>query len=255
MGIRASSCLVVAFGLLLAGCPTFSNLKTARALDEGEFQFTVAPEIGVVSIPSANGVAGNAYPLPQLELAARYGVTDGFDIGAKVWIAGFELDTTISLLRGGFDLALAPGVGFFGISGSSSNSDGSNASGGFYEIPVYLPLLAGVNFGWGHQFVFGVEAIPTFVLANASSDGTSASASSVQLFLGGTVGVSFRIASSFRIMPELNLYVPVFGASSDNPGSISAFGNSGVIIFQGGLGFSFGGDGFNKYGHPAGPPM
>jgi len=257
MGIRARSCLVVAFGLLLAGCPTFSNLKTARALDEGEFQFTVAPEIEGASIPSssANGITGSTFVAPQIEVAARYGITDGFDIGAKLWIAGAELDTTISLIRGGFfDLALAPGVGFLGIGAGSGSTSGS-----LFEVPIYIPLLAGLNLGYGHQFVFGVEAIPNIVFASATStsdDGTTTSSSgtSVELFLGGTVGFSFKIGSSFRIMPELNVFVPVVTASANNGSSASELGLGGVVIFQGGLGFSFGGDGFGHHPNYSTPP-
>ena len=161
-----------------------------------------------------------------------------------------ELDTDISLIRGGFfDLALAPGVGFLGIGAGSGTGSAS-----LFEVPIYLPLLAGLNLGYGHQFVFGVEAIPNIIFASASSSGTSASGTAAELFLGGTVGFSFKIGSSFRIMPELNVFVPVVTASANNGSGASELGLGGVVIFQGGLGFSFGGDGFGHHPNYSTPP-
>lgn len=240
----------------LAACPTFTNLKTARAIDQGEFQLTVAPEIIGAAIPAGNGTGSTNFTLPQIEVAGRYGISDGFDIGARLWIAGLELDSTISLLRGGFDLALAPGVGFFGIGGSSTastNGSTSSSTASIMEVPIYIPLLAGLNFGAGHQFVFGAEAIPTIVLLGSSSGASSSSGSAFELFAGGTAGVSFRVTPTFRIMPEVNVFVPVVTAATSNGNSASALGSSGGIIYQFALGFSFGNDGFKRYGQPALP--
>jgi hypothetical protein len=257
MGMRGSLCLVAGCGLFLSGCPSFTNLKTARGLDQGEFQFTAAPGVFVAALPAAAASPGESttIPLPQLDLAARYGIVDGFDLGLKVWLGGVEIDSTISLLRGGFDLALAPGIGFFGIGASNGNDSGS-----IFEVPIYIPLLAGINVGYGHQFVFGVEAIPNIVFASASSsdsNGTStASGTEVELFLGGTVGFSFKLGASFRIMPEVNVFVPLVAAAVSNGSGASQIGYSGTVIFQGALGFSFGGDGFNKHpSYVAAPPM
>ena len=67
------------------------------------------------------------------------------------------------------------------------------------------------------------------------------------------MGFSFKIGTYFRIMPEFNVFVPVVAISSTNGTAASELGNTGSVIFQGGLGFSFGGDGFNK--HSMAPPM
>ncbi|HUB09839.1 MAG TPA: hypothetical protein VMB50_22745 [Myxococcales bacterium] len=233
---------------LSTGCPSFTLLKNARALDHGEFQFTAAPEVygGVVPTTAATPTGGTLF-LPQVELGARYGIVDGFDLGLKLYIAGIELDSTIQLVRGGpVDLALEPGVGYFGIQAGSGAS-----SAGFDAIPFQVPLLVGINFGPGHQFFFGPQVDPYVLIVDAGGSGGS-SATGVELFVGGTIGLSFKVGRLFRITPEIELMSPVYASVSVNGitgggGAGSTFG-TGTFLLQGAVDFSIGGDGFNRPG-------
>jgi hypothetical protein len=228
----------------LSGCPSFTNLKTARAMDKGEYEITVAGEVGGISAPSS-GASQNGVVLvyPQFEVAGRWGVTDGLDLGFKVYPIGAEFDATIQLLRGGFDLALAPGVGAFGF-----GAFGGGDSVGYFAVPVHLDVLAGLPFGDGHEFVFGPGLYSFFALTGSSGGGSSASSTGVTLMAGGTVGVSLRAGRGLRIMPEFNIYFPFAGAVSSGSSSASSFGVSGAFVYTFALGFSFGDLG--PYGAP-----
>ncbi len=228
---------------LLSGCPSFTNLKTARALDQGEFQVTVAAELGSVSVPTTADTTGAVVFYPQFEVAGRWGVANGPDLGFKVYPVGAEFDATIQLIRGDFDLALSPGIGIFGI-GFNASSDGSSQSEAYVSVPVHLDLLAGVHFGAGHEFVIGPGLYTFFTLAGASSGGSSESATSVTAMAGGTVGVSFKFGHSFRIMPEFDIYFPFAGEVNSTSSTTSSFGVSGAFVYTIAVGFSFGDDGF-----------
>jgi hypothetical protein len=222
----------------LAGCPSFSSLHTARALDKGDFQVTVAPE--VIGITSTANTPGGA--LPGVDIALRAGVADGLDLGLKLFPIGLEFESTIQLIKGGpLDLALAPGVSYiFGVGSGETVS----------ALTFYLPLLFGLNFGDGHQFVFGPKIIPDFIFTSGSSTNQNAFA----LFAGGTVGLSLKLGPTFRIMPEVNVFAPLStNYTSNGTNTVNGFGSSGAVVFNGAIGFAFGPDGFGGSPKPAPP--
>src|SRR5688572_20066601 len=83
-------CCVAVVGL--SGCPSYSTMGLARPLRKGTMQTFVVPEVqGVVS--------GLTLGWPQQEFGLRYGVTDSFELGMKVWLLGMAFESKFSLLE------------------------------------------------------------------------------------------------------------------------------------------------------------
>lgn len=213
--------------LLLAGCPSFSTMGTARTLPKGKGQFFVAPG-GMVLKDFQRDSTGQyeSFGLPTVEFGGRYGVADGVEVGGKVWMMGAELDTKLALLRAptadaGLDVALAPAISLYPFT-----SGDQNATYGW----LHLPLLVGVNLG-GSQLVLGPRV--SGMLVTGSGDDISA------LWLGGSIGYAWKVGDGFRILPELSVAYPAHvtvGASTDTD-----LVPEGAII-QGSIGLLFGGD-------------
>ncbi|HKD38668.1 MAG TPA: hypothetical protein VKB87_00110 [Myxococcaceae bacterium] len=224
--------LSILVGVACAKCATYTNIKTARALDPGTFQFNAA--VGAQRAGSTRSF------VPSGEIGARYGVVRGFDIGLTLTTFTAEANATVQLVRSDdFDLALAPAIS----RGLTSNFDDE----GVTITMAKLPLLIGVNLGnqKQHQIVLGPTAIGQW------DDGTGKVMGSYHaLLLGGTAAVSVAVADNFRILPLVAVFVPVSGTGIPSMGAITpqmvlvpdASGNR-PVIFQGGLGFSFGNDG------------
>jgi hypothetical protein len=225
---------VISFGCLCA-CPSVTNLKNARALDKGEYELTIATEAGGVYIPTTSTNAGGTVVYPQFEFAGRWGVGDGLDLGFKVYPVGAEFDGTVQLVRGDLSLALDPGVGIFGIVLFNSSENAS-----YVSIPVHLDLLVGIGSAEGTQFVIGPGLYTFFTLSGATAAGTSESESAITLMAGGTVGVSFALSRTFRLMPEFDIYFPIAGAVNSASSTQAGFQVTGSFIYAVALGFSFG---------------
>jgi len=233
---------------LLTGCPSFATLKTARAVDPGQLQVTEATEVLGMTAPAGKGLGGVR---PGVIITGRYGIVDGFDVGFRVEpVAGVSGDTTIQLVRGKvMDLALGPGAGYFQTPGPIAF--GPRSIEVLSDEPMYtiwsttLPLLAGFNFGAGHQVVVAPRASWYFV--QPGNAGGQARPGGVQTFLGGSFGISFKTSHTLRVMPEIDVTAPVSwtGRSeaicTPGQGDCSPFSEHAVII-QGGLAFTVGAD-------------
>lgn len=211
---------VAGLGLVLAGCPSISTLGLARTLDKGETQVAVSPgSYGAAT--AATGTSGLA-AVPQVEVAARYGVTDTFELGGKAWFLGASFDGKFSLVRSngesGLDLAINPGVGFLSATASG------DLSGSVGVLTLYLPLLVGLNFG-GHQLVLGPKVIDQVYFSGGQATNV--------LFAGSSIGFAIKIGDGFRLLPELSVAYPL---TVNTTGT----GVSG-LIYQANLAFLFGG--------------
>ncbi len=213
--------------LLLAGCPSFSTMGTARTLPKGKGQFFVAPG-GMVLKDFQRDSNGQyeSFGLPTVEFGGRYGVSDGVEVGGKVWMMGAELDTKFALLRAptadaGLDLALAPSLSFYPFT-----SGDQNATYGW----LHLPLLVGVNLG-GSQLVVGPRV--SGMLITGSGDDISA------IWLGGSLGYAWKVGDGFRVLPEVSVAYPARV-------TVSATTDTDLVpdgaIIQGSIGLLFGGD-------------
>jgi hypothetical protein len=250
--------------VFFSGCASFSTFKTARAIDPGETQVTASGGVIADTVPYNDGSGRqHTYADPQFELGVRYGIADGFDLGAKVWSLGAELNSTISIVRSRyFDLALAPSVGVVNYSyGIDCDAAGYNCDTvNVLELFAKVPLLFGIRFGarQEHEFVFGPEVVPISAL---SGDDYGNGGTSSGVLLGGLLGVSFKVSPWLRIMPEVTVLTPVvhyFDGSDQNGlyggyGLINGYGRSGSLFYQAGLGFSWGGDGFGRPRYVAPP--
>jgi hypothetical protein len=251
--LRPSRAVLATLALgCFAGCASFSTMKTARAIDPGTTQVTAAGSLVGAVVPFDDGTGRVHRPAdPQFELGVRYGIVDGFDLGAKVWSLGGELNSTISLVRSRFlDLALAPSVGLVSYSFGTDCDIYGNCGNSYNVLELFakIPLLFGVRFGaWQeHELVFGPEVVPITVLTGDDyGDGDASSGA----LLGGVLGVSFKCAPWLRIMPEITILAPVakyFGPADPNATYINGYGRSGSLFYQAALGFSWGDDGFGR---------
>lgn len=205
------------------GCPTASSLTSARTLDKGTLEFTVAPTfINAVSVRNDEGQAvASTVGIPSAEAQMRYGINDNLEVGAKLWLGGFAGHLKVGLLRSeseteGFNLSFDPGVSYAGIGGTGA---------GVGVLYLYLPVLAGYRFD-GHEIIIGPRIVP--VLAGVTLG--SGTGSGMTVLAGGSMGVSLRLGESFRLHPEISLLSPVNQDGSDGAGAVAQLS----------LGFSFG---------------
>jgi hypothetical protein len=220
-----------------SGCATIGTLQTADTLGKGKFQMGLEPSVwGAIA-------SGGTILVPNVTLSARYGLSDNFDIGGRVGSNGFELNGKLMFTKPkapGLIVSLAPSIGGFALAA------GGAAAGTFY---LQVPVLLGFPIGGGSQFVLGPKVMDWFFFgaASTSSGGTtsSGSASGNMLALGTSVGVSLKLGSGFRLLPEVSFAYPLITAASAGSGGTSAgassVGTSSGVLTQISLALLFGG--------------
>ncbi len=222
--------------VLLSGCPSFTSMGTARTIPKGETQFQVG--VGAQQLRdwtvSDTGVL-ESITFPGFELGISHAVSDGAEIGGKIWLVGAELDSKFQLVRSespasGIDVALAPALSYFPFSANGTTGDKVTVSFLF----LHLPLLVGVNLPGGSQLILGPRVSDTMVVAS----GGGASESANVFWLGGSLGLALRTGDTFRIMPQISAMYPV--AASHGLQTTTDLAFKGVIV-QGQLAFVFGG--------------
>ena len=121
---------------LATACSTLSTLHGARTLDPHESQVGFA-----LSVQHGASPLGNVLALPQVEVAARYGVKPDVDVGFRVYLLGVGADVRYRFFSSEkLDLATAPGIDTFWIPGA-----GGAAGQGSAELRA--PVLAEVQLG------------------------------------------------------------------------------------------------------------
>jgi hypothetical protein len=213
--------LIAALSLGAAGlgCPSLSTMQTVDTVPEGEVRVAVGAEAIGASSSGDNAVA------PQVDIAVRYGLSERVDLGVKIYGAGIELGAKYQFLDGGFEAALAPAAAF-----SYFSSDDTSA--GF--LYLHLPFLMGAPLSDTLTFTFGPKLLYIFIFGDYAEEGDDdVTFSGDGLAAGAFVGLPIRVARNFWIAPEFNLYGNVTGDDS-------AFS---TIMWQGGVGFYFGGGG------------
>lgn len=224
---------MVVMGTLLSGCASVSTMGLARTLNQGAVQGWVAPEgggvVALTGVSTASGATGVGYPL--LEGGIRVGVTDHFELGARLGLSGIGLEGKIGFLRSptmdtGINLSLNPGVTYVGF-GAGTAFIGT--------LTFHLPVLIGIDFG-GHELVLGPRFIDQLVFAGITGSG---SAGLNVIYAGGSVGFAIKAGSSLRILPEVSIGVPVVTTGTVGTSSATAVG-AGGLIFQAGVAFLFG---------------
>lgn len=210
---------------LLASCPSFTTMGTARTVKRDTTQVWVAPEFMGMTVDSGDG--NETFSVPQFEIGMRRGVTDTVDIGAKLWLLGMAVDGKFQLLRSptgdsGIDLAISPGLGWLGF--NDGDGDGFNVVTGYLSVPV------GFNLPGGSQFVLTPKAIYQHYMARSDSSSDSVGI----FFVGGSAGFAWKLGTMY-ILPEVSVMQPAAqGSVTDSPVYYDG------VVFQGGIGLLFG---------------
>lgn len=183
-------------GLVSSGC---ISTGMARTLDKGALQVSLGGGVqNVGSYASGESLPPHFVSLPQVDLGVRYGVTDRFDVGARLFLPGAAVEGRYALLRApslqsGIDLTLAPSLLY--------SHEGLGSTGGEPLLHAELPLLLGVNMG-GSQLVLGARAGLLSNLEDPTRPGGRP-----DLTLGTSLGLAVPITPWLRVLPELSLRV------------------------------------------------
>jgi hypothetical protein len=147
------------------------------------------------------------------------------------------------------DVALGPGVGYFETAvpvAFSSKTVEQIATAPLYTVATpSVPLLVGVNLRGGHQIVLAPRVTAWFVQPQAAQPGGDAVPGGLEVFGGGSVGISFRTVRAIRILPEVGVTVPLAwtGRSEDEClGAACAPVHTHAWIVDGALAVTFGAD-------------
>lgn len=233
--------------LLLTGCPSFNDFRRARALDPGEFQHTAAIQVLGMTAPTHSGLGGAR---PSLGYMARYGVTEGLDVGMKLEpLVGVEVNTTAQITHGLVDVAFGPSLGYLTL--IAPVTYGPRSATQLANSPTHtlvastLPILVGFNLRGGHQLVVSPRLTGWFVQPQASQVDGSAVPGGVEVLGGGTLGISFKMMESVHVMPAFSFTAPVAWTGRDREtcaGAACAPIDARALVVQGGLGISFDSD-------------
>jgi len=225
---------ILPLALLLAGCPSFSTMGTARTVPVSKTQFVFSPQAAYTKEWSIAGLDRRSdVVFPQFELGIHHGVTEDIEVGAKAWILGFVVDTKLQLLRSpsdssGIDLAIDPGIGYLGFTqGQSLGTTSLTASQN--SLSFYLPLLVGFNFAGGSQLILGPKLIDQIILPSSDTGAGNV------LWGGASLGYAWKVGN-FRLLPEVTVVYPMSVVQKTG----ATFNFSGIAV-QGGIGLLFGG--------------
>jgi len=218
--------LAILASMLLGGCASFSTMSTARTVAPDSTQVWVAPEFVGMTFDTGGSSGMEAISVPQFELGFRRGISEGVELGGKLWLLGAAIESKFQLVRSpsedqGIDVALAPSIGWLGF--NSGDGDGFNVVTGYLNLPI------GINVAGGSQLVLTPKAI----YQRYSARGSGSTGSADVMFLGGSVGFALRLGAMY-VLPELSIMKPVI-----NPATNDVIRYDGVV-FQGGLGLLFG---------------
>jgi hypothetical protein len=186
-------CVTLAIAMLGgSGCPSVTTMTTAKTIGKGNNDFTFSP--------SAYGVAGSAVGSTSstdifyggaVDIMYRRGFTDNFDLGASLTGLGLlSIDGKINFIdTKNIALALDPGIGgvFTGI---------SNVGAGYLQVT--FPVLFDVAFSDSVRLTLGPRYMGIYSFATA--EGRTASAYSH--WVGGSLGIEFKLGKVFRLMPH-----------------------------------------------------
>jgi hypothetical protein len=232
--MNRSASTFLPLSLVLAGCPSFSTMGTARTLPEGKTQIFVSPQVAYTRQWNIAGLEPQTNVVyPQFELGIHHGVNESVEVGAKLWLLGFEIDSKVQLHRSpsedeGIDVAVDPGMGYMAFyqeqsAGTTSISASQNT------ISLYLPVLVGFNFKGGSQLILGPKLIDQIILPSSTTGAGNV------LWGGASLGYAWKVGN-FRLLPEVSVVYPM--GVVQKSGATFSFGG---IAVQGGVGLLFGG--------------
>ncbi len=215
--MRRLLCLLfLALLLPLTGCFSYTTLHTATPVGKGKVQVNLAP--GVFGI--ADSRSGDSVTLPTTEIAGRYGVTDDFDFGVKLFFLGTAFDFNYAIVNeDNIAFSVDPYVSISQLSGNVGGDTSTNIVYGVASLNLLFDLKP------SDMITFTIGAKPgwLYILGNVDGNvdlGTGFAA-------GGMAGIQLRVTENFAIMPSVDMLVPIM---DDNQG----------LLYSGNVGFQFG---------------
>jgi hypothetical protein len=224
--MRKRGLWVLASVVLLSGCPTIGTLTRARPIGPGRNEITVGLSAHGF-VPEVLGESGSSsdvalVTIPTMDLMYRHGIGRAFDFGISLTGWGkIGADLKFSLINTpAFVLSVNPGAGgFFAKIG--------DVGGGYvqFDLPVMIDLQL------GPAVALTVAAKYIGIYGFAAEDETNSSASAYTSLIGGTMGIEFRVARWFRIMPH--------GGVAYFFNDVTENSNVTAVFFTGGVAFKF----------------
>ena len=215
-----------------AGCPSFTTMGSARTLPARHVQAWLAP--GYTTLHDFQRDSGSHEPvaiaLPNVEVGARLGVTDEVEVGGKLWLYGAELDGKFAILRparpeDGVAVSVAPGVSHMRLDAGSGTTSASYTW-------IHLPVLVGFPLEGGSELTLGPRISDLIVTGGGTTQGA--------IWVGGSVGLAWRLGPWFRLLPEVSMAYPVAGLGTPTGTALDLKPRGAVT--QVGLGLLFGGE-------------
>lgn len=188
----------------LAACGSVTTYQTAETLPCGRWQVQAALAAGSYRDEPFD----TRTPTAQVEVAAKVGLTDDLELGAKLYSLGAESSLRYRLLRPrdarGLSVAALAAVG-----GVRSRGEGS--------LPEMILTQARVG-GLATWRTSGRVAWTLGALGTGSLFVPAGGGHATGLLLGGVANLDWRFATRWHLVPELSLHrtamgeVPVDGA-------------------------------------------
>lgn len=165
----------------LMGCTTLATLDGARTLDEGEWQVAMAGSIQARQNPVSTATH---IPVPQAEVALRYGLRPYMDIGTRIYLGGLATDFRYQFHDGDtWDLAVAPGIG-----GIALPLPGFQSGVVDVRVPVRAQRDLGSKFSWSGGVTPMARNTFTFVQGELGTGNTG----KMDLYLGLSSRLEFH---------------------------------------------------------------
>lgn len=188
--------------LSLFACTSLSTIDGARTLDKGDWQVAMAGSVQGRQNPvsTATGI-----PVPQGEVAVRYGLKRYVDIGTRVYLGGLATDVRYQFHDGErWDLAIAPGIGGLAVPLPQYQTG---------VIDFRVPVRAQTDLGDRWSWTGGVSPIArnTFTLVQGELLG-SGSTGKLDLYMGLSSRLEFHTGVFYLGLSTDYLPQPAYGA-------------------------------------------
>ena len=199
--------VLVAVGLLLftTGCPSFSTLRTAEPVEQGETEMGIstgylgmAAQVAAVDEDGEEVDGGTAaIEVPTFEILGRHGLTEDLDAGIKVYPVGAAFEANYAFINDdSFSLSVNPYLGFTRIGGAAENGSASVTYG--FALANLLADVVKID-------VLSV----TLGLKPGMFYAVGAGESQFAAVIGGMGGVNFDLTDNFSVMPSFDILFPI----------------------------------------------
>ncbi len=186
--------LILNLGLGLVACGSVTQYQTAEPIGAGRWQGMAALGLGAFHDTDQD----TKTPTANLELGARYGITDDVDVGVKLYTLGSEASVRVRVLEGTWSIAVLAAIG-------GGNNDKSSA---LAPASIFAQLRAGAmatrrtspRWAWN----LGLASTGSLFVPAGGGHATG-------VLLGVYGGFAWRFARKWQLVPELSLHQSIAG--------------------------------------------